>query len=256
MKLLWLGNSQDVEGYLPAVQLAPHLVAKRLTEALGEHVKVEVRPIWPTERLPALLESWVEESRPDMVLLVVPTFWCCLESVPLKIRRRFGRFGAPISNIGLKVADTAWLSSNRLYYAAQRLALRTVGGATNFQPDEVVERMHECIRTVVRNEEIVLLVQGLHGLDEHYTLARRRPWAEARRESIDRRLSDFCSDLHVTYHSYQTEGAFHSDRALRFGDRMHLTPAGQEAVARDLVPRLIDTWKGHRPGEARQRPDD
>ena len=247
MKLLWLGTSQDVDGYVPEERRAPGLVGKRLGEIMNTDVEVDVRYIWPTKRLPSLLESWMEQSQPDMVLIVVSAYWCCYESVPLKVQRKFGKAGGRTAKAGLKVADTGWLSSNRLFYAAKRLALLTIGGATNFEPEKVLTRMKECISIVRRNEDTVLLIHGLHALDAHYTLAGRRPWAEARRQFVDRGLSDFCRDLPVSYDGIETEPDFYSDLSLRYGDRLHYTPAGQAAVVGDYVPRFLEAWKQRHP---------
>jgi len=247
MKILWLGSSQSVDGYLPEEQRAPGLVGKRLSELLQTDVEVSVRYIWPNDRLPSLLETWIDEYRPDMVNFGVAAYWCCYESVPLKIQRRFGRVGSPAANAGSKVADTGWLSSNRLYYAAKSLALATIGGETNFEPEEVVDRTKECIKIILDREGTALLLMSMHGLDPHYTLGRRRPWAEARRQFVDRELLAFCSDLPVLYQGLDQEADYYYDASLRLGDRMHLTPAGQVASVRDVVPRLLEAWTQRHP---------
>jgi len=251
MKILWLGTSQNVDGYVPDQDRPPGLVARRLSELL--RIRVEIVPlyIWPNERLPELLESWVGEHQPDMVFLDAAAYWYAYESVPLKVQRKFGHVGSPVAKASLKVADTSWLSSNRMYYAAQRLALRTIGGATHFEPEQIVERMKIYIEIILRNPEVTLLIKGFHSMDRHFTLGRRRLWAEARREFVNSSIATFCADLPVTYHGFETEADLY-DLRLRFGDRTHLTGEGLRLVARDLVPRFVDAWTARHPGiEAR-----
>ena len=247
MKLLWLGTSQDVDGFLPEEQRAPAGVGRRLGELLETDVTVDVRYIWPNERLPALVGSWLESVAPDMVYIDVSPYWCCFESVPLKLQRRFGKVGKPVASAGLKAAETNWVASSRLYYAARDFALWAVGGATHFEPEEVVECMKTCISLILDADEPALLLQGLHGMDPHYTLRRRRSWAEARRRLVDRTLAEFCRTLPVVYNGFGDQSASTSDPGTRMGDRLHLTPAGHEAVVGELVPRFLQAWQARRP---------
>jgi hypothetical protein len=122
-----------------------------------------VRSIWPTAELPSLIESWMVKHHPDLVFMKVVSYWFCYESVPLKVERKLGRLGKPVADAGVKAADTGWLASNPLFHAGRRLAQRTIGAVSPFEPQEVLERMSAFIRQVLRSENTALLVKGPGG---------------------------------------------------------------------------------------------
>lgn len=241
MKILWLGTSNDTEGYLPKEQRRPFMVARDLADILGTEIQVESRKIWPSAILPQLVESWMEKHEPDMVLLQIANFSFAYESVPLQLERKLGVFGRPFASAGLKAADTGWLSSNRVFHAGRRLAQRTIGGATHFEPDEVVERISACIRVVLRRENTALLVRGPQGSTDYSATEKRRLRAEARRLVVNKGLRDICDELHVVCALYDVP-RYEARTGERVGDGIHFQGSENVVEAAVIVPQLVKAW--------------
>ena len=92
MRVLRLGNSEDRSPGIADSDRAWYIAGIVLAEACGESVETVVRPISPTRELPDLLDKWLDEYQPDLVLLKVTWYWYSYESVPRRIERLFGRF--------------------------------------------------------------------------------------------------------------------------------------------------------------------
>lgn len=200
VKILWVGNSNDrpsaevLEG-----QLRHKLLEPRLAEAIGEPVDITSRPLWPTEDAPRVMSGWLERWEPDIVYLKANQFWFNHESVPLRIERMLGPLGRPIARAGLRANETGWLAHNSAFRSARDLARRRIQGAYLFEPDEVVQRLGECIRVVLRTETTYLLVASSFGISNSSSDATTRRRTEARRLAVHRGLERLCGELHVDY---------------------------------------------------------
>lgn len=93
--------------------------------------------IWPDERLPALVERWVDEFQPDLVLFVVNPFWMSYKSTPLRLQRRFGTIGRLLGKAGIAAAEVPWLAYTPPFKLARRAALGVLGGDYYFEPHEI-----------------------------------------------------------------------------------------------------------------------
>lgn len=199
MKVLRLTNSSDVDPRLPEEERAPWRAARVLREAIGEPVELTVKTIWPTERLLKLVDGWLDECEPDMVVLCVNSFWYTYPSVPLRLRRRFGRAGSAAATAGLKLGGTKFVARSPAYHLARRLLTRSVGAETHFTPDQSVAAIEGCLRRIVAREHVIPVVRcGItaHGADVGGRWAR---FALARWAEVDARLQALCESLHVEY---------------------------------------------------------
>lgn len=245
MKILRLGSSSDRPGRLPEGALSYQLAEQRLAQELGEPVETVVRTIWPNAALPPLVEDWVEAVRSDLVFLKVPAYSFTYESVPLKVERRLGRrVGRPVARAGLKAADTPWIAHTRLFHLLRRLAQRTIGGATHFEPEEVAERIESCIRIIVRNESITLVVRGPRGQTNYHAGRAARDRAEARRLYVHKRLETLCRDLHVDYVGVDTPLYRERKRSV-LGDRLHPDTKQHAVDATYEADVLLAAWQRH-----------
>ncbi|MBK9611492.1 hypothetical protein [Candidatus Amarobacter glycogenicus] len=107
MKLLRLGNSDDIDPSVPDDQKNWYVAGKVLEEAIGEPVETVVKAIWPGEELPRKVSEWIDEYRPDMVFLKVTWVWYGYESVPRRIERIFGRVGKPVARAGVEGGEAS-----------------------------------------------------------------------------------------------------------------------------------------------------
>jgi hypothetical protein len=235
MKLLWMGSSNDVNPELPAQRLTPALVVDRLERELGTSIEMETRNVWPSARLPSLVERWVAETGPDLAVMKTRAYSFCYESVPLKVQRMLGPLGKPIADAGLRAADTSF-GRSRVFHAGRNLLHRTIGGSTYFEPEEVIPVFAECIRMVVRGERATLLVRGPVMRTDTSVTAAGRKRVEDRRLKVHRALAAECERLHVAYWG---EDGREEYRAGTLGDRLHMDEGGHELEAAGIAERLL-----------------
>jgi hypothetical protein len=172
-----------------------------LAEAAGEPVETILCGNWPSASFPDYFERCIKDHNPDLVFLKVNWFWYGYESLPLRIERRFGRAGKAVGQAGTRFGATPLFANSRTFQTARRLVNRVLPGATYFTPQEIVERMEECIRRAARHENVVLVLRGPGGGWDHAPLwsdgARKRE--SARREHIKAHLQAACERHHVYY---------------------------------------------------------
>ena len=234
MRILRLGTSNDQEGRVAHDRMTHVLLEEQLAEATGQHWETMVRSTWPTPALPGLVERWANEFQPDVVIVRMPAFWFAYESVPLKLRRKLGRFGEPMAQFGLKrAADPRW-AGNPVFRAGRKLAQRTIGGDTHFTPEQVIEVMGEVIRVLARRESTTIAVKLPTGVANHYPSAAMARRGEARRLKVSNELLGLCNQLHIETTS--SARPWYLAETLSTGrDKFHADEAGHEVTAgRDL----------------------
>lgn len=242
MKILRLGTSEDLPGRVPENALAYRIVEERLRHATGEPVETVVKAVWPAEALPPIVERWLATVQPDLVYLKVAAFWFAYESVPLKLERMFGRAGKPLAAAGLRAASTPWLAHNGAFRAGRRLAQRTIGGATHFTPDEVVERVGACICSIVRAESVGLAVRGPQAFADFSASDAARARAEQRRQHVHRALRDLCRESRVEYVGFNQPVYRTTARPRLLADDLHRDAAGKLADAEMESEVLLRVW--------------
>lgn len=231
LRILRLGTSEDVPTHVPESALAYRIVEEQLCAETGEPVETVVKVIWPSEALLPAVERWLTTIQPDLVYMKVAAYWFAYESVPLKIERLLGRAGRPLSAVGLRAAAIPRVAHNAVFKAGRRLAQRTIGGATPFAPEEVVERMEACIRSVVRTEHVGLVVRGPQAFADFSANDAARERAEQRRQHVHRALRDLCRELHVEYVGFDEPLYRTESRPSLLADDVHRDAAGKLADA-------------------------
>ena len=243
MRVLRLGNSYDTDPNIAAADNKVSIADRLLAEGSGEPVETTVRTVWPQPQLPGLIEQWLDRYKPDVVLLVVSSYWFTYVSVPVKVQRTFGPLGKPLSRAGLKAAATPWLAHNGAFRLARRATIATIGGATNFTPEQVVESMEACIRTILAHEDVALAVRGPRIAFSADGTKKTRRWAEARRSSVDRQIAELCKRLHVEYAGYEV-GDSHLEAPETFqGDLVHGTEAAHASQGRIEGEAMLRAWQ-------------
>jgi len=239
VKILRLGNSNDAEGRVAPEEMTHRVLERALHEATGEDVETIIKRTWPTPELPRAVARWMETLHPDVVVLRVPAFWFNYESVPLKLERKLGRVGKSLGDAGFKAAGTPWLADNAVFHAGRRLAQVTVGGATNFTPEEVIENVSAVVRAVVRTEGAAMMLSGPGARVNHAPTRRAQARDEARRLLVHHALRELCQQVHVEY--LGTEVArFRSAAAPKLlKDRLHNTGESNAATAAEELGAVL-----------------
>lgn len=250
MRLLFLGNSNDAVQWFDQGPKRHELLRDMLAAEFNEPVEVIARGIWPTSGMPAAVGRWLDEYHPDVVYLNVVSFWFQYESVPLRVKRILGRLGPAVGDAGFKLAESKRWSHNAVFRSVRRLAQATIGGDTHFTPDEVIERISETIRIVLRNEGVLLVVKGPRAITRHGVTRRQQRRNEARRLKIHHSLKRLCEQLHVFYDGseaplYETAPR---PRGTRVGDGLHSNARGHANSAEETFELIRKALDLHREG--------
>ena len=243
MRVLRLGNSEDRSPGIADSDRAWYIAGIVLAEACGESVETVVRPISPTRELPDLLDKWLDEYQPDLVLLKVTWYWYSYESVPRRIERLLGRSGKPIARAGTRAGESPRFATKRWFKLCRRAAHRIIGGDTPFPSSQVLEVMEECIRRVKARENVALLVKGTGGnrYDEE-TLAGYYQRFVNRREHVEGTIEKFCRDADVPYVNTKKAGVT-SRAELAASDGLHTDLAGQERMGLKEGEQMVSAWR-------------
>jgi hypothetical protein len=243
MRILRLGNSDDRSPGIADAQRGYAIAARLLESEIGEPVETIVKTISPTERLPELVERWLDEFQPDMVFLKVTWYWYGYESVPLRIERKLGRVGKPIADAGLGAAKRQWLARNGAFKFGRRMAHRVIGGDSPFEPQAVIDCMEACIRRVTAREGVVLVVKGTGGgRNDEAALAGYYERFAKKREFVEGSIEAYCEAMHVHYQgirSVRPKGT----SGLDGGDGLHKNLRGHEAVGANEAASMIAAWR-------------
>ncbi|MGE0599267.1 MAG: hypothetical protein AB7J35_07510 [Dehalococcoidia bacterium] len=229
-RILWLSNSEDLSEAVPESSRSWSLAAGILQAEVEEEVSVVPRAIWPSPELPQIVDRWLRRYEPDIVVFKVNAYWYLYRSVPLRIRRRFGRIGSSIASGGEHIGSTPWITRQRAYHWFRAGMLKAVGGDTHFPPDYVSALTEECAMRVLRDENRRLVINTT--LD-HWT---SNPEPQA---AVHRRLKRFCGSVHAGYIGADIEHDPPPPNLYARGDRLHTDAAGHEWQSRILAQSLI-----------------
>jgi hypothetical protein len=243
MKVLFLGNSSEVYGDIPDADRRASRTAQALEEAFGEAVELRTRAIWPNAALPARVEQWISDFEPDIVYFNVVAFWFNYQSVPLMLERRFGRAGKPLREVGIKASQVPWFGHTRAFHWCRDVCQRLIGGATFFEPEQVIAVVSDCVRVIVRHEEAVLVVSGARGISKYGSGGAGQAWAEERRLRVHRALSALCAELHVEYLGAETPRHLTEAPRTLLADRLHSDREGHARYGAEIAEALKAAWE-------------
>ncbi|MGE3076001.1 MAG: hypothetical protein AB7N24_08960 [Dehalococcoidia bacterium] len=234
MKILGLVGS-DVHGgnaNIAKQDLYPERMRVGLETALGEEVEVVSRAVWPTRELPALVDRWMKEFEPDLVVFSVSGYSFLYESTPVRVERRLGRLGRLIGRTSLRAAAQPRLAHNRPFQWSRRTVQRIIGGEAWFTAKEVSDVSQQVISTVLRSESGYIEVFGPSGGEKWSRNQAHLDRLIARRRRVDRELAAFCQAHHVEYwdEARRATIADPKPKALQ-GDDLHLNREGHKRMA-------------------------
>jgi hypothetical protein len=190
IRVLWLGNSDDLGDFVP-LEARAHVIAAGLVEReLGRPVELTVRATWPHPDLPGIVDGWMARYRPELVMFKVNAYWYLYKSVPLKLERSLPWAGRLAASAGAAAGRRRWITERRLFHAGRSLLLRTIGGATPFSVQEVVETVEVVTRRLLQAEGTSIVL--------HPTLDRWTSNPYRQKEAHDA-IKAFAAGVHVTY---------------------------------------------------------
>lgn len=237
MRILGLLSS-DVrggDGRIADSALFPQRMRAPLAAALGEEVEIVAREVWPDEQLIPVVERWMARHEPDLVMLGVSGFWFLYESIPARLQR-YGPLGRVAARGLLALAATPWLAHNRAFRSGRSFASRIFPGASYFEPDEVIERCEEVIRTVLRAEGSYLVVVAPSMQDGWARDEASRVRLMARRDRVESALAAFCNERKVEFWGSAMFAQLRDPRGRSVqGDGLHLDEEGHRRAAENYL---------------------
>ncbi|MFN0096616.1 MAG: hypothetical protein ACKVVT_17805 [Dehalococcoidia bacterium] len=244
MRVLRLTNSNDMNAGIAPERRTGALVGGLLEARLGEPCEVQSRLYWPNARAPEFAERWVREFEPDVVLIGISEYWNTWESVPLMLRRRFGKAGGKLGDWSQRSVRISWLAENAAYRKARNLAVRVIGGATPFTVEESLAGVDGTVRRMLAAREETLII--LRGPGAALNSAGDK--AGARRGEV--RLAQFVTGLRAIARQHRAEWVdlpphllWTADPGQLGGDRMHRNEAGHEMMALAEAEIVTAAWR-------------
>jgi len=244
--ILRLTNSDDFNERVPEGERAQAVAERVFAAETGVAATTVSKVMWPTPAFPTHLDRWLDESKPDLVMLRIAAYWVTFRSVPLRLKRRTGRVGKALSDIGTASARVRWLAETPPYHGIRRALLRTIGGDANFTVDEVVSVVEASARRVLAREGTVLVVRGPQNALSADMSPRALAWAEARRLQLHRRTRELCERLHVEYIGRDEPYSKGDDPAVFFGDLVHATVMTHRSRGEEEGLAMAAAWKRER----------
>lgn len=238
MKVLRLGVSHDAREDIPFDD-RQHVVAERMLEgASGLEWETLVRGMRPTETLPAMIERWVADEQPDMVVIFLAGYWTSFGSTALRLERRVPLVGRRAAKVARRVAENETASRHETLDRLRGLASAVIGVDFNYEPDYLVKLFEGIFRTLLRNEHLVLAVRGPGRPPQRLTRRQERTSLE-RAHLFQRGIADVCQKLHIEHLRYE-EIPLH----LRLpGDPSHYTVEGSRYMGQLEGELMVRAWR-------------
>lgn len=245
MKVLRLTNSSDVHPGVPEELRAPAVAARFIEKATGEPVETIQKALWPTASFPDVLERWMEQFSPDVILFRLSSYWVAYESTPLRVGNKLGRFGKPVTNAGTKIGDRPWLVERRAFKAARKGVVRVVGGDTYFSPEEAGEVLEECFRRIVSRESVLPVVRGTGLILNSSGSKAGRRRSIGRVAELNRRVIAGCERYRIPFSPEEVSDA---ESTTRQADELHDAADAHQVIGEAEGKLIVEAWQGaHEP---------
>jgi hypothetical protein len=213
-------------------------------ERLGEPVQVVTKAVWPDARLAPAVEKWIEKEQPDLVWMLLQSFWYEYLSVPKKLERKFGRAGKAASEVGFKAADKPLVANNFAFRAGRRVLQKTVGGDPHFTSAELYETVEAVARIALRSEGRQFVVWGPFSYTNYAATRKQERSHDAWRSELIARVRALSADLHF-YFEAPDRPYWQTEKMPMHGDHFHFAAE----VQRDMASREVDVLERIKAGD-------
>ena len=242
--MLRLGNSMDAITEVPDEGRVYRLVERYFEEVTGEPCETTYRQIAPRDTMPAIMDRWVREHRPDVALIILSQYWYGFASAPKKVEETFGAAGRRLGLIGYRLAMTPWLANNSVFRGLRRLARRTIGVEYHFEPEAVVEVMKACMTTIQERHPEVAIALWSEPIDVmHLDDERQLNTLRARRRRVHDPLRAFCQERGIPHYLVMDPEVPYDWKEMREPDGIHLNREGHIWVAHRQLPVVLAAWE-------------
>jgi len=245
LRVLRLGNSLDFLGDLPAGTRAWEVAQAMLEAETGRAVETIVKRTWPSPALSDILERWIGQLRPHILVICVSSFWVETETLSGRFNQ-FGRAGRTIADASRKASLKPIVAERGLYHLGRRLLLATLGGRPAYTPAQIEAWLEGWLRTACRHEDLGIAVVGTPFSPDTMARPPARERATRRKDDLRERLARLCGRLKV-HHVLPPHGpdAFSSD--LRLADRVHFNELAHARMGAIDGAAMIAVWRAMNP---------
>lgn len=242
MKILRLTTSNELIHQGPGSRL--DWLTRLGSEQLGEPVEIVSKTVWPDARLPKAVERWVADEQPDLVWMMLQSFWFEYRSVPKKLSRKFGRAGKVASDIGFKAADRPRIANNSVFRTGRRLLQRTVGGDAHFTTADLYATVESIARISLRDEGRQFVVWGPFSYSNFSVTKKEERDTDRARTALIGRVRALSRDLHF-YHEAPDRPRWATDGEVgKHSDGFHHGADEQRQMAEREIATLLRIVRG------------
>lgn len=224
IRVLRLGTSNDTLEAVPPPQRAVNACERTMVEILGQPVETIAKRIVPTPDAGDVVQRWMERYQPQAVILVISAVWTGYETSAYSLGHLlpgpFTRLADGVERMGARTAT----NHGPALRIARRIAHGAVGVAPRYTPGEIIAAFSDCIRQVVRYEDVAFVVRGAESRYPGDGRPATRARIEARRVEVDAAISATCRRLHIDYHGRPPDGP-ETDDHLFLPDGVHVHAA-------------------------------
>ena len=242
MKVLRLALSHDLRSDIPEAERQYVIAQRVLEEATGETWETALRPIWPSEKLPGLIDRWVGEEQPDLVLVNLAAYWVSFASAALKIERRWPGGARRLGPAARRAAETRIAAHSPLTELARDLATRLVGVEYYFEPEATVTVFETILRRLLQSEHLAVAVRGPALIPQRSSRAILRE-REERFWAWHDGIRDVCERLHVAFLPYDAELEAPDSGVRMAGDTAHYTLEGTRLHGLREGELMVRAWR-------------
>ncbi len=238
--VLRFGSSLDFSGDLPPGTRAWEVAEAMLSSATGRPVRTVVKPVWPSARVPALLDRWLAEVEPDLILICISSYWVETEILSTRFRR-LGPLGRKVESVTQAAAMKPSFAESRPYLLGRKALLHTIGGRPNFSPAEIEGHVESWLRVILQRESVGAAVVGTPFSPDTLATRGARRRAHGRKDELRARLKALCQRLDVHYEMPpHAPDAFAPE--LRLPDRVHFNEQAHARMGEIDGRALIAVW--------------
>lgn len=191
--------------------------------------------------MPKLLERWLEEHQPEIVLIVISSYWVETEVVGVRVRK-LGFAGRKLEAASQLAANRPVVAGTKPYLWGRKLLLQTIGGSTNFTPAQMEAHVDSWLRVMLRKESAAPAVVGTPFSPDTLATRGAQRRASARKDELRGRLKTVCERLNV-YWEMPGHAPDAFEPSLRLADRVHFNELAHARMGEIDGRALVAVWE-------------
>ncbi len=242
MKILRLALSHDLRTDIPEDERQYVIAERILEEATGSDWETALKPIWPADRLPALVDRWVTEERPDLVVVNLGGYWASFGSVALRLERRVPVAGPILARAARKTAETRVAANSRAAEFVRGFGARAVGVEYYFEAGYLLTLFERILRQLLRDERLAIAVRGPTRIPQRVS-PRIQQECDRRFWAWHNSMQATCERLHVAYLPFDPEMERLGAGARMPGDPSHYTIEGTRIQGQREGELMARAWR-------------